>query len=260
MSQDRRTTRPRMTPWDRDGTHGRPSSFDILLEWLASNGNEGYLRWISSEGKRPELCGEIIAMLYLHGIHHRTHKCIHLKMFMLINSYKDACNHLRDHGQEEPPIGQEDFSPTPPVEDASYNLFERPNVNILADMQETLQAAGISLQPCQVAVERFNVTYEVLDLPPSPTPSVEMDPDDLCCFCDEILPKNPSAAFLKANKSLRALPEVRARNESKNPLVLYLPFGQRAEHCQLHEAELSTIPDGINRGWPTQIDFDQLFR
>ncbi|KAI7936925.1 hypothetical protein MJO28_015824 [Puccinia striiformis f. sp. tritici] len=98
MSQDRRTTRPRMTPWDRDGTHGRPSSFDILLEWLASNGNEGYLRWISSEGKRPELCGEIIAMLYLHGIHHRTHKCIHLKMFMLINSYKDACNHLRDHG------------------------------------------------------------------------------------------------------------------------------------------------------------------
>ncbi|KAI9630894.1 hypothetical protein KEM48_013511 [Puccinia striiformis f. sp. tritici PST-130] len=164
-------------------------------------------------------------------------------------------------GQEEPPIGQEDFSPTPPVEDASYNLFERPNVNILADMQETLQAAGISLQPCQVAVERFNVTYEVLDLPPSPTPSVEMDP---------------------ANKSLRALPEVRARNESKNPLVLYLPvslhffmyiikirralisgtwqFGQRAEHCQLHEAELSTIPDGINRGWPTQIDFDQLFR
>ncbi|KAI7936276.1 hypothetical protein MJO29_015579 [Puccinia striiformis f. sp. tritici] len=185
-------------------------------------------------------------------------------------------------GQEEPPIGQEDFSPTPPVEDASYNLFERPNVNILADMQETLQAAGISLQPRQVAVERFNVTYEVLDLPPSPTPSVEMDPDDLCCFCDEILPKNPSAAFLKANKSLRALPEVRARNESKNPLVLYLPvslhffmyiikirralisgtwqFGQRAEHCQLHEAELSTIPDGINRGWPTQIDFDQLFR
>ncbi|POW09558.1 hypothetical protein PSTT_06733 [Puccinia striiformis] len=109
-------------------------------------------------------------------------------------------------GQEEPPIGQEDFSPTPPVEDASYNLFERPNVNILADMQETLQAAGISLQSRQVAVERFNVTYEVLDLPPSPTPSVEMDPDDLCCFCDEILPKNPSAAFLKANKSLRAPP------------------------------------------------------
>ncbi|KAI9621565.1 hypothetical protein KEM48_007698 [Puccinia striiformis f. sp. tritici PST-130] len=92
-----------------------------------------------------------------------------------------------------------------------------PNVNILADMQELLQAAGISLQPRQVTFKRFNVTYDFSEFPPSPTRSVEMDPDDLCCFCDEILPKNPSAAFLKANKKLRALPEVRARNKSKNP-------------------------------------------
>ncbi|POV99968.1 hypothetical protein PSHT_13285, partial [Puccinia striiformis] len=175
-----------------------------------------------------------------------------------------------------PTIGQEDLLPPP-----TFNLFERPNVNILADMQESLQAAGISLQPRQVTFKRFNVTYDFSDFPPSPTRSVEMDPDHLCCFCDEILPENPSATFLKANKKLRALPEVRARNESKNPSALYLPvslrdfiyfigggtvlmsctlqFPQRAEHCQLHQAELATIPDGINRGWPTQIDFGKLF-
>ncbi|KAI9612575.1 hypothetical protein H4Q26_007732 [Puccinia striiformis f. sp. tritici PST-130] len=146
------------------------------------------------------------------------------------------------------------------LQEVNANLFEWPNVNILADMQELLQAAGISLQPRQVTFKRFNVTYDFSEFPPSPTRSVEMDPDDLCCFCDEILPKNPSAAFLKANKKLRALPEVRARNKSKNPSALYLPFPQRAEHCQLHQAELTTIPDGINRGWPTQIDFGKLFR
>ncbi|KAI9609533.1 hypothetical protein H4Q26_007490 [Puccinia striiformis f. sp. tritici PST-130] len=206
-----------------------------------------------------------------------------------------------------PTIGQEDLLPPPTVEDRSSNLFERPNVNILADMQESLQAAGISLQPRQVTFKRFNVTYDFSDFPPSPTRSVEMDPgessycqslawpmvpdcsfvpssgfvDHLCCFCDEILPENPSATFLKANKKLRALPEVRARKKSKNPSALYLPvslrdfiyfigggtvlmsctlqFPQRAEHCQLHQAELATIPDGINRGWPTQIDFGKLF-
>ncbi|POV96514.1 hypothetical protein PSTT_15607 [Puccinia striiformis] len=75
MSQDRRNTHTRTTPWAQDGTNGHPSSFDILLEWLASNGNEGYHRWITSEGQRPELCGEILEMLYLHGIHHRTTQC-----------------------------------------------------------------------------------------------------------------------------------------------------------------------------------------
>ncbi|POV96513.1 hypothetical protein PSTT_15606 [Puccinia striiformis] len=138
------------------------------------------------------------------------------------------------------------------LQEVNANLFEWPNVNILADMQELLQAAGISLQPRQVTFKRFNVTYDFSEFPPSPTRSVEMDPDDLCCFCDEILPKNPSAAFLKANKKLRALPEVRARNKSKNPSALYLPFPQRAEHCQLHQAELppylmELIEDGPRR-------------
>ncbi|KAI9604676.1 hypothetical protein KEM48_002431 [Puccinia striiformis f. sp. tritici PST-130] len=63
---------------------------------------------------------------------------------------------------------------------------------------------------------------------------------------------------MKTNQELRALPEVRSRKEAKNPLGLYLPFSQRAEHCQLHKAELTTIPDGIKQGWPTHIEFNKL--
>ncbi|POW02313.1 hypothetical protein PSTT_11880 [Puccinia striiformis] len=92
-------TCPSTIPWDQDGKDGAPSSFDILMEWLARNQNNGYLRWITSGDRdRRELCSEIIAELNLLGIHHRSGKCIHLKMFMMINSYQDACKNLSDHG------------------------------------------------------------------------------------------------------------------------------------------------------------------
>ncbi|POW11563.1 hypothetical protein PSHT_08410 [Puccinia striiformis] len=130
--------------------------------------------------------------------------------------------------------GHQVFSPAPPQEEVishpptdeqpSSNLFARPNVNLLAKMQESLHAVGISLQPCQAVTEQFQMTYDFSDFAASPTPSVELDPAEMCCFCDEILPTTPSARFLKSNKALRALPEVRTRRESKNPLALYLPM------------------------------------
>ncbi|KAI9611963.1 hypothetical protein H4Q26_008053 [Puccinia striiformis f. sp. tritici PST-130] len=86
----------------------------------------------------------------------------------------------------------------------------------------------------------------------------QLDPEDMCCFCDECLPQNLSACFMKTNQELRALPEVRSRKEAKNPLALYLPFSQRAKQVQLHKAELTTIPDGIKQGWPTHIEFNKL--
>ncbi|KNE92617.1 hypothetical protein PSTG_14003 [Puccinia striiformis f. sp. tritici PST-78] len=122
-----------------------------------------------------------------------------------------------------PPQEEEVISHPPTDEQPSSNLFARPNVNLLAKMQESLHAVGISLQPRQAVTEQFQMTYDFSDFAASPTPSVELDPAEMCCFCDEILPTTPSARFLKSNKALRALPEVRTRRESKNPLALYLP-------------------------------------
>ncbi|KAI9621680.1 hypothetical protein KEM48_007609 [Puccinia striiformis f. sp. tritici PST-130] len=216
MSQDRHNTHTRTTPWAQDG---QMATHQALISFL--NGSLVMEMKVITAGLPPRVRGPSSAVRFL--------KCYTCMAYII---------ELRNF---ESPGRQPEFS---------FVMVHQKKL-----CYELLQAAGISLQPRQVTFKRFNVTYDFSEFPPSPTRSVEMDPDDLCCFCDEILPKNPSAAFLKANKKLQALPEVRARNKSKNPSALYLPFPQRAEHCQLHQAELATIPDGINRGWPTQIDF-----
>ncbi|POW11813.1 hypothetical protein PSHT_08288 [Puccinia striiformis] len=153
--------------------------------------------------------------------------------------------------------GHQVFSPAPPQEEVishpptdeqpSSNLFARPNVNLLAKMQESLHAVGISLQPCQAVTEQFQMTYDFSDFAASPTPSVELDPAEMCCFCDEILPTTPSARFLKSNKALRALPEVRTRRESKNPLALYLPVPDDLERIISRQVPSTFLNDAVEQ-------------
>ncbi|KAA1107433.1 hypothetical protein PGT21_013862 [Puccinia graminis f. sp. tritici] len=86
----------------------------------------------------------------------------------------------------------------------------------------------------------------------------KINPELLCCFCDELLPASPSARFLKLSSYLQGVSEVKRRVSATNQLAFHLPFPRIADHCRLHQAESSTIPMGQNRGWPTQIEFSIL--
>ncbi|KAI7955127.1 hypothetical protein MJO28_005527 [Puccinia striiformis f. sp. tritici] len=89
---------PRPIPQNQDSANGDPLSFEILLEWLARNGNDGYHCWVGLLERKKDLCAKILAEMRLHDICFSTDKCICLKMFMLINSYHNACEHLSLHG------------------------------------------------------------------------------------------------------------------------------------------------------------------
>jgi hypothetical protein len=45
----------------------------------------------------------------------------------------------------------------------------------------------------------------------------------MCSFCDEVIPNNPSAQFVKQNQYLTGLHEAKPRFSPKNPRALHLP-------------------------------------
>ncbi|KAH9810708.1 hypothetical protein DFH28DRAFT_932592 [Melampsora americana] len=79
---------------------------------------------------------------------------------------------------------------------------------------------------------------------------------DLCPFCDDPLPPDPSTKLLRLKADLFALPNISKR--VGHPDAMNLPFPQTAAFCALHHAERVTIPKGIQEGWPTAIDFKSL--
>ncbi|POV94618.1 hypothetical protein PSHT_16097 [Puccinia striiformis] len=110
-------------------------------------------------------------------------------------------------------------------------------------MQNTVLVRGMSLQGQWM----HQITdYDVEDL------------NRLCPFCDELLYKEPLTRFIKLLNYLKNKPGVKQRKGSKNPFALYLPFSDIASCCQLHRAEKNLIPVGIQKGWPTKIDFQKL--
>ncbi|KAH9454882.1 hypothetical protein Pst134EA_022376 [Puccinia striiformis f. sp. tritici] len=137
-----------------------------------------------------------------------------------------------------------------------------PSIDLLADMQNTLLVRGMSLQGQRV----HQITdYDVEDfeqMMPEEL-SIEMtqminNPESLCPFCDELLPKKPSTRFIELLNYLKNKPGVKLRKGSKNPFALYLPFSDIASCCQLHRAEKKLIPMGLQKGWPSKIDFQKL--
>ena len=49
------------------------------------------------------------------------------------------------------------------------------------------------------------------------------NPEDLCVFCDELLPRKPSEKLKKLGQYLKTKPKVIQRYTKDNPLCLYLP-------------------------------------
>jgi hypothetical protein len=103
---------------------------------------------------------------------------------------------------------------------------------------------------------------------------------NLCVFCDEPMPLNPSSKLKKLGQYLQAKPEVQHRREPTNPWALHLPvslvilyvifgitlsdcsttsqFPLTASYCQMYQAELNIIPHGLAKQWPSTIDFENL--
>ncbi|OAV88934.1 hypothetical protein PTTG_28864 [Puccinia triticina 1-1 BBBD Race 1] len=131
------------------------------------------------------------------------------------------------------------------------NLFEAPNFDLLEQMTQSLQARGICIQSKEMFAKpsQPKENYDDDDLPAEfPTDEAQNQ---------EIL-SNPLTRFLKLNKYLKGVPEVKFWSGSSNPAALHLLFPRIAEHCQLHRAETTLIPMGISRGWPIHIDFEIL--
>ncbi|PLW50924.1 hypothetical protein PCASD_01126 [Puccinia coronata f. sp. avenae] len=136
-------------------------------------------------------------------------------------------------------------------------------VDILKDMKAVLHSRGLQLQedPSDAMIHpafRGNVTMP--ELPEAPQKLIQASKGNLCVFCDEPMPLNPSSKLKKLGQYLQAKPKVQHRREPTNPWALHLPFPLTASYCQMHQAELNIIPHGLAKQWPSTIDFENLSR
>ncbi|PLW28633.1 hypothetical protein PCANC_23030 [Puccinia coronata f. sp. avenae] len=150
----------------------------------------------------------------------------------------------------------------PPNNSPSIKIPNMP-VDILKDMKEVLHLHGLQLQEDsseEMIHPAFQGNVTMPDLPEAPQTLIQASKGDLCVFCDEPMPLNPSCRLKKLGEYLQAKPEVQHRREPTNPWALHLPFPLTAGYCQMHQAELSIIPHGLSKQWPSTIDFENLPR
>ncbi|ORY64734.1 hypothetical protein BCR35DRAFT_184746 [Leucosporidium creatinivorum] len=84
------------------------------------------------------------------------------------------------------------------------------------------------------------------------------DPSTLCPFCSRALPATRSSTLSNLLEYLLARPDIVDYPTARNPGGKRLPVVQTASFCRLHEEEMVVIPKGIEKGWPTEIDWDGL--
>ncbi|KZP01572.1 hypothetical protein CALVIDRAFT_551954 [Calocera viscosa TUFC12733] len=87
----------------------------------------------------------------------------------------------------------------------------------------------------------------------SPSNGPETEPKQICPFCDEPWPEQPSKRLTALLDQITA----QAWKEPRyaNPNGLSAPMEIFVTLCTLHRSESSHIPEGIAQGWPTSIDF-----
>ncbi|KAG2774411.1 hypothetical protein PC129_g5420 [Phytophthora cactorum] len=96
-SRETRTVNPQ---WDSDAKNGRPSSLDVVLEWLSIPGNAR--RWSKSsvmrDGSRHKLSAEVYELLLSHDISYRSIKSIKTKLGELNRQLVQAEKWLETRG------------------------------------------------------------------------------------------------------------------------------------------------------------------
>ncbi|KAF8605789.1 hypothetical protein BDV93DRAFT_437885 [Ceratobasidium sp. AG-I] len=83
-----------------------------------------------------------------------------------------------------------------------------------------------------------------------------MDPKDLCPFCDDPLPENPSPDLLQLLAELRATAKSEPR--PRNQLGLTAPLTTYINLCHMHRAESVHVALGRKHNWPAVIDWDNV--
>ncbi|WVN90465.1 uncharacterized protein L203_105701 [Cryptococcus depauperatus CBS 7841] len=85
-----------------------------------------------------------------------------------------------------------------------------------------------------------------------------MDASNLCPYCNQPLPREPSHSHKRLKARLHKL-STPAPTPS-NPNARSLPWQQAIDFCTLHRAETTIIPLGIRAGYPQKIDFRNLYK
>ena len=103
--------RKKKTLWTNDGTEDTPSSMDMLLDWLTTDGN--YSRWKGSDTKKGHLflniglkggikkevlCTEICNALKAVGIDYRVNADIRPKISTIEQGFRKASDWLANTG------------------------------------------------------------------------------------------------------------------------------------------------------------------
>ncbi|PLW13223.1 hypothetical protein PCASD_21149 [Puccinia coronata f. sp. avenae] len=114
----------------------------------------------------------------------------------------------------------------PPNNSPSIKIPNMP-VDILKDMKEVLHLHGLQLQEDsskEMIHPAFRGNVTMPDLPKAPQTLIQASKGNLCVFCDEPMPLNPSCRLKKLGEYLQAKPEVQHRREPTNPWALHLPL------------------------------------
>jgi hypothetical protein len=82
------------------------------------------------------------------------------------------------------------------------------------------------------------------------------DPSNLCPFCDEELPPNPSPFYRSLLEAARRKAYLDPR--PTNPRGLKGQIGVYIASCKRHRFETHQIPEAIAKGWPTDINFSRV--
>ncbi|KAG2774412.1 hypothetical protein PC129_g5421 [Phytophthora cactorum] len=82
--------------WDEDGVNGRPSSMEILLQWLSDHVNAE--RWQESSSERDVVVNAIYDSLLARGIKHRSRGSVDVKVRELMHSFEKVEHWLQRKG------------------------------------------------------------------------------------------------------------------------------------------------------------------
>jgi len=96
-----------------------------------------------------------------------------------------------------------------------------------------------------------------LQIPASPV----VDAKEMCPYCDEPWPSNPSQQLIEIRRKIDAISSPDPGPHSNNPNHHRTnPAVRAAAVCVQHRFETSVLPEGIAAGYPQNIDFKDLPR
>jgi len=109
-------------------------------------------------------------------------------------------------------------------------------------------------------VTEVETVIEIQDSPKIGAPPV-VDAMEMCPYCDEPWPSNPSQQLIEARRKIDAISSPDPGPHSDNPNHRCTnPAVCAAAVCIRHRFETSVLPEGIAAGYPQNIDFKDLPR